>query len=123
MDTHELPSMRGPDGPGSGGAPKSAAPPEPREEPAAETVRDASRQVIEPLMALDFSVHTSTRYHGKRRAWLDSLHRLALAVVALGASAAAAALYGGLYDAATDLTLAVAIAAALDLFFSFSDRA
>jgi hypothetical protein len=80
-------------------------------------------QVLEPLAALDFAVHVSMRYHAKRRAWFDGLHRTAMGVIVLGSSAAAAVIVGGIVDAASDLTIAVALAAALELFFAFGDRA
>lgn len=112
MDTHEL-TLPGPDREVNGARPL--------EPPAAKPVpRD---QLLKPLVALDFTVHVSMRYHAKRRAWFDGLHRIAMAVIVLGSSAAASAMLGGLVAAATNLTLAVAAAAALKLFFGFSDRA
>jgi hypothetical protein len=113
MDTHELPTLHGPDA-----AMNGALPPEmPADRPAPHD------QGLDPLVALDFTVHVSMHYHAKRRAWFDGLHRIAMAVMALGSSAAAASILGGLADAAVNLTMAVAVAAALELCFGFSDRA
>lgn len=113
MDTYELPVMHGPDAAADGALPPEPPAPEP----------ESRDQVFDPVVALDFTVHVSMRYHAKRRAWFDGLHRIALAVIALGSSAAAAAIMGGLGDAAARLIIAVAAAAALELFFGFSDRA
>ena len=101
MDTHEAPQP-----PAAG----LAAPAAPRE------------QLLEPLTALDFAMHVSMRYHAKRRAWFDGLHRAAVVIAALGSSAAAAAIFGGLTGAAADLIVIVAVAAALDFVFAFADR-
>lgn len=117
MDTHELPTMRGPAAAGFSEADPRGAPPRAEDESASEA---APRQAIE---ALDFAVHTSVRYHAQRRAWFDRLHRLALGTIVLAASAAVGALYGGLVRAGIDLATVVAIAAALELFFAFSRRA
>jgi len=116
-------AMRGPDhAPGNGVALAEgglAAPHAPDPEPDG---KGAARDVIEPLVALDFAVHVGMRYHAKRRAWFDALHRLAMVIAALGSSAAAAALYGGLIAAGEGLVTAVAIAAACELAFGFAER-
>jgi hypothetical protein len=84
--------------------------------------KDAAREVLEPLVAFDFAVHVGMRYHAKRRAWFDWLHRVAMVIAALGSSAAAAALYGGLVGAAEGLVTAVAVAAACELAFGLAER-
>jgi hypothetical protein len=81
------------------------------------------REMLEPLVALDFAVHVGMRYHAKRRAWFDTLHRMAMVIAALGSSAAAAALYGGLSRAAAQLCVIVAVAAACELAFGLAERA
>ena len=48
------------------------------------------------LAPLDFRVHVSVRYHARRRAWYDRLHRMMMLVIATGASAGVAAICGGL---------------------------
>lgn len=129
MDTHELPGMRGPGGLSLDGTEPSSRPDEAMDRPHA---GEAGREDGEPTRevpprqafeALDFSVHASLRYHAKRRAWFDLLHRLALGIIVLAASGAVGALEGGLFEAGIDLTLAVAAAAALELFFGFAERA
>ncbi|HUK58352.1 MAG TPA: hypothetical protein VLV50_03910 [Stellaceae bacterium] len=84
--------------------------------------KEVAREMLEPLVALDFAIHVGMRYHAKRRAWFDWLHRVAMVVAALGSSAAVAALYGGLIGAAEGLVIAVAIAAASELAFGFAER-
>lgn len=76
-----------------------------------------------PLAALDFGVHVSMRYHARRRAWYDRLHRMMILVIAVGGSAGVAAIYGGLLQEAEYLSVAVAIAGALELAFSLPERA
>ena len=81
------------------------------------------RDVAEALTALDFGVHVSMRYHARRRAWYDRLHRLMILVIAVGGSAGVAAIYCGLLQEAEYLALAVAVAGALELAFSLPERA
>lgn len=117
METDRL-SMRGPDHATNGMASAEGAP-----QTRAETeAKAAARDVLEPLVALDFAVHVDMRYHAKRRAWFDALHRIAMVIVALGSSAAAAALFGGLTEAAEGLVTAVAVAAACELVFALAAR-
>jgi hypothetical protein len=73
--------------------------------------------------ALEFSIHVSVRYHARRRAWYDRLHRLTMLVIAAGASAAVAAILGGLLRGAEYLCAAVAVAGALELAYSLPERA
>ena len=75
------------------------------------------------LGPLDFRVHVSVRYHARRRAWYDRLHRLMMLVIATGASAGVAAICGGLLREAEFLAVAVAIAGALELALSLPERA
>jgi len=75
------------------------------------------------LGPLDFRVHVSVRYHARRRAWYDRLHRLMMLVMATGASAGVAAICGGLLHEAEFLAVAVAIAGALELALSLPERA
>ena len=79
--------------------------------------------ISESLAALDFGVHVSMRYHARRRAWYDRLHRMMILIIAVGGSAGVAAIYGGLLQEAEYLALAVAIACALELAFSLPERA
>ncbi len=75
------------------------------------------------LAPLDFRVHVSVRYHARRRAWYDRLHRIMMLVIATGASAGVAAICGGLLREAEFLAVAVAIAGALELALSLPERA
>jgi len=121
MDSDPL-SMRGPDRAAANGAAHAddvAAAPRAVE---SGDVKAAERDVLEPLVALDFAVHVGMRYHAKRRAWFDWLHRIAMVIAALGSSAAVAALYGGLTGAAEWLVTAVAAASACELAFGFAER-
>ena len=72
---------------------------------------------------VEFGVHVSMRYHARRRAWYDRLHRAAMLVLSLGGSGAAVAILGGLAEMAETLSLAVAAAGALELAFSFPEKA
>jgi hypothetical protein len=85
----------------------------------------APRRVDEPLSRIEvaFGVHVSMRYHARRRAWYDGLHRGAMLVLALGASGGAMAILGGLLGEAEMLSLAVAVAGALELAFDFPAKA
>src|SRR5207244_3332421 len=69
------------DAPSSGAeaSPSSAAP--------AETVNG-------DLIALEFGIHKSLRYHAKRRAFFDGFHRIATAITVIAASAVFFALIG-----------------------------
>lgn len=75
------------------------------------------------LSSLDFSVHVSARYHARRRAWYDRLHRAMMLVIATGASAGVAAMFGGLLREAEYLSIAVAVAGALELAYALPERA
>jgi hypothetical protein len=75
------------------------------------------------LTALDFSVHVSMRYHARRRAWYDRFHRMMMLVIAVAGSAGVAAIYGGLLREAEYLSIAVAVAGAIELAFSLPERA
>jgi hypothetical protein len=75
------------------------------------------------LAPLDFRVHVSVRYHARRRAWYDRLHRIMTLVIATGASAGVAAICGGLLREAEFLAVAVAVAGALELALSLPERA
>jgi hypothetical protein len=97
----------------------ATAPPEPGE-PAA----TAGQETLAPwLAALDFSVHVSARYHARRRAWYDRLHRIVTLVIATAASASVAAILGGLTHQALYLSLAVAAAGVLELAYALPERA
>ncbi|SMF47594.1 hypothetical protein SAMN02982917_2331 [Azospirillum oryzae] len=83
----------------------------------------ASGQVSSKVLEIDFTTHVSMRYHAKRRAWFDMLHRMSMVVAAIGGSAALASLAGDQSTAAKWITLAVAIAGAFDIAFGPSERA
>jgi hypothetical protein len=72
---------------------------------------------------IDFSVHVSMRYHARRRAWFDRFHRAMILVITVCASGGVAAIFGGLLPEAEYLATAVAAAGALELAFSFPERA
>jgi len=80
-------------------------------------------ELARSLSLLEFSVHVSVRYHARRRAWYDRLHRLMMLVIATGASAGVTAIFGGLLDEAEVICVAVAVAGALELAFSLPERA
>ena len=71
------------------------------------------------LIALDFGVHKSIRYHVKRRAFFDVMHRVAMLIAVIGGSAAFFALIGEKTEVGQIAALTVAIATALDLIFAF----
>ena len=103
----------------TGGLGTTKEEPEPTAQPAA-----ATQDGLAPwLAALDFSVHVSARYHARRRAWYDRLHRIVTLVIATGASAGVAAILGGLVHPALYLSLAVAAAGVLELAYSLPERA
>jgi len=77
---------------------------------------------------LEFAVHKSIRYHGKRRAFFDGLHNAAMVTVAMGGSAAFAALLTeGTASIGVNLPLYVsgiiAAVSAFDLVLGFPTRA
>ena len=113
-----------PDHPRSAGAETDFAPRRTEEKPAAIPARSpGADDFAPPLAALDFGVHVSMRYHARRRAWYDRLHRMMILVIAVGGSAGVAAIYGGLLQEAEYLAVAVAVAGALELAFSLPERA
>ncbi|HEY3910758.1 MAG TPA: hypothetical protein VGM07_12815 [Stellaceae bacterium] len=75
------------------------------------------------LIALDFAVHKSIRYHTKRRAFFDVMHRIAMLVAVVGGSAAFFALIGNKTGVGQIAALVVAIATALDLVFALPENA
>jgi hypothetical protein len=111
-----------PDPPRLASAEEDFAPHRMEEKPAAARSAGAD-DIAPPLAALDFGVHVSMRYHARRRAWYDRLHRMMILVIAVGGSAGVAAIYGGLLQEAEYLSVAVAVAGALELAFSLPERA
>jgi hypothetical protein len=80
--------------------------------------------MIEEFTKTDFGVHKSLRYHAKRRAFFDGLHRFSMAVIAITGSAAFLTLIGG--DASVYGKIAATIAAfasAFELTLSLPERA
>lgn len=73
--------------------------------------------------ALDFRIHVSMRYHASRRAWYDRLHRMMMLIIAAGASAAFAAILGGLLEGAEYLCAAVGVAGVLELAYALPEQA
>ena len=89
----------------------------------ARITRSPEQDAFLSLAPLDFRVHVSVRYHARRRAWYDRLHRIMMLVIATGASAGVAAICGGLLREAEFLAVAVAVAGALELALSLPERA
>lgn len=83
----------------------------------------AAEEIAGELIALDFGVHTAIRYHVKRRAFFDVLHRVSMLVAVVGGSAAFFALIGERTEIGQIAALVVAIATALDLVFAFPEKA
>ncbi len=83
----------------------------------------ATEEVSSELIALDFGVHKSIRYHVKRRAFFDVMHRVAMLIAVIGGSAAFFALIGEKTEVGQIAALTVAIATALDLIFAFPENA
>lgn len=83
----------------------------------------ATEEVSSELIALDFGVHKSIRYHVKRRAFFDVMHRVAMLIAVIGGSAAFFALIGEKTEVGQIAALTVAIATALDLVFAFPENA
>ncbi len=101
-----------------------SAAPEPQPRAPAVDASAAPRERLEPSPdEIDFSVHVSMRYHARRRAWLDRCHRAMMLVITVCASGGVAAVFGGLLPEAAYLAAAVAAAGALELAFSFPERA
>jgi hypothetical protein len=75
------------------------------------------------LIALDFGVHKSIRYHAKRRSFFDVTHRVAMLLAVIGGSAAFFALIGDKTRVGQIAALVVAIAAALDIVFALPENA
>lgn len=83
----------------------------------------APQEMNGDLIALDFGVHVSMRYHAKRRAWFDALHRVAMVVAAVGGSAALATILGQQVQYAAWIAFVVAAAGAFDVAFSPAEKA
>jgi hypothetical protein len=91
---------------------------------ATDAVAAAPRDRIAPSADdIDFAVHVSMRFRALRRAWFDRFHRTMMLVITVCASGGVAATFGGLFDVAEHLATAVAVAGALELAFSFPERA
>lgn len=93
-----------------------------RESSGAEDTTSAE-EVMGDLIALDFGVHKSIRYHAKRRAFFDVTHRVAMLVAVISGSAAFFALVGDRTQVGQIAALVVAIATALDLVFALPENA
>ena len=89
--------------------------------PPADTAPDQA--IIGEFIAGEFGVHKSIRYHAKRRAFFDGLHRLSMALAIIGGSAAFFALTGDKTGIAQFASLIVAIATSLDLVLAFPEKA
>lgn len=87
------------------------------------TEETTAEEIAEGLLALDFGVHKSIRYHAKRRAFLDTMHRFSMLVAVVGGSAAFFALIGDKTSVGQVAALVVAIATALDAVFAFPESA
>jgi hypothetical protein len=100
---------------------------EPEEKPSPQSLvacaADVQDGLASSLPGLDFSVHVSARYHARRCAWYDRLHRVMMLVIATGSSAGVAAIFGGLLRQAEYLSVAVALAGVLELAYSLPERA
>ena len=83
----------------------------------------ATEEISGDLVALDFGVHKSIRYHAKRRAFFDVAHRFAMLVAVVGGSGAFFALIGDKTAVGQVAALLVAVATALDLVFALSENA
>src|ERR1051325_4876413 len=59
-----------------------------------ETASAPAEEVIGEAIALDFGIHKSIRYHTKRRAFFDGLHRVAMLAAVIGGSGTFFALIG-----------------------------
>ena len=92
-------------------------------EPAGAVAPSGQDGLVSALTGLEFSIHVSARYHARRRAWYDRLHRLMMLVIATGASAGVAAIFGGLLRQAEYLSVAVALAGVIELAYSLPERA
>ncbi|MEI6985921.1 MAG: hypothetical protein WCK65_07325 [Rhodospirillaceae bacterium] len=96
---------------------------------AAAATKAEAEQVAEDLYKLDFAVHVSLRYHSRRRAWFDALHRLSMVLSAVGGSAAlASVLTAGQSTAVPNslvlvVAMSVTAAGAFSVAFGFSERA
>lgn len=87
------------------------------------TERAAAEALTAELIALDFSVHVSLRYHAKRRAWFDSMHRLSMVISAVGGSAALATIASSEPFAAAMISLVVALSGAFNVAFAPAEKA
>lgn len=83
----------------------------------------AAEEVIADLISTDFGVHKSLRYHAKRRAFFDSLHRFAMAIIAITGSAAFFTFFSDASTVSKVAALFAAVASVLELTMSFPERA
>jgi hypothetical protein len=75
------------------------------------------------LIALEFGVHKSLRYHAKRRSFFDNLHRTATAFTAISASAAFFALIGDRTRVSEAAAIIVVFFSTIDFIFAFPEKA
>lgn len=75
------------------------------------------------LVGLDFAIHKSIRYHGRRRAFLNALHRGTLAIVSVSGTATYVAILGSKTEIAKWVAFAVAVVGALDAVIGYAEHA
>jgi len=83
----------------------------------------AAEEVSGRWIALDFEVHKSIRYHGKRRGFFDSSNNLIRAVSAIFAAGAIVSIVGGSHVATIVVAALLAVLSSIDLVIDFSRRA
>jgi hypothetical protein len=113
-------------GPGSVGESISARPgtTESSASPAATSSSTAASGTANgDLTALEFGIHKSLRYHAKRRAFFDTFHRAATAIIAIAGSAAFFALIGDKTRISEAAAIIVVFFSTIDFVFAFPEKA
>jgi hypothetical protein len=83
----------------------------------------SKENVSERLIALDFEVHKSIRYHAKRRSFFDKCNNLTRAASAIFAAGAVVSVVGGSSRVTIIVSVSLAVLSSIDLVIDFSRRA
>jgi hypothetical protein len=122
--TAPSPGTLAPDAATSSPAPyEGRSPPEHREPEGSRATATTAEEIKERLIALDFEVHKSIRYHAKRRSFFDNCNNLTRAISAIFAAGAIVSIVGGSYLATIVVAALLAVISAVDLVIDFSRRA
>ncbi|WP_343715298.1 hypothetical protein [Inquilinus sp.] len=82
-----------------------------------------AEEVAEDLFAQSFRANVFIRYHTRRRAWFEGIHRLSNAISAMAGSAVIVSVIGGLPGVTTALAVVTAVFGAINVAYAPAERA